>query len=144
MFAMIDLVLYAVVVPLVFLVLISGIVGEVQEYSRAVEQQQLMVQANSLADLIVNSPGGKRIGLAKQEKITESITKTFPLELENRTITEDQLGLSDSTGTIIKLRINGVEHELISKPPFEGDAYTVNRWVLWEGEPAELMVTLFD
>ncbi len=136
---MIDLFISAVIIPLIMLLVSSSVVFELNTLTSEVSDQELMSAATSLADLLVNSPGGERAGLAESVNYTLFESKVFPNKVFRKNLTQESLGLPEGIGAVVSL---GGE-VLVKKEPLTGDAFSVMRWVVVDGTPSELRVTLY-
>jgi hypothetical protein len=141
--AFIDVILYSFALPLSFALLFTAATTEIMNYQHELQQNELKAAANSLADIVVSTPGNSRTGLSKN--LTFGIyQKNFPNDLVNRAILASELGLSNDTGVLIQLKPENQDWvNLTGINPKGEQAVSVSRYVLWEGDPAILRVTLF-
>lgn len=141
--AFIDVILYSFALPLSFALLFTAATTEIMNYQHELQQNELKAAANSLADIIVSTSGDRRTGLSKNLTFGAE-SKPFPNDLINRTILAGGLGLPDNIGVLIQLKLENREWvNLTEINPRGKQAVSVSRYVLWEGDPAILRVTLF-
>lgn len=135
---MFDLIFYSVAVPLIFLLLITSILFEVQSYAVVQGEAELKLFAQSLADILVNSPGGARSGLAKSVQVSLLEEKAYPNEFVNRSI-GDFNWLPKGIGVHISLNNTDIGSVNVT-----GDFYTVRRYGLIDGDPVVLEVSVYQ